>query len=137
MRIKLFIFIVFMAYFSYSCEDKRDDSGKLGGMWQMASWIDSSETCHPTYGLYYIFRKNLVQFQDVKNSSYYYIAYYKRTNDSLFIYHIVNYPNDELCSPIQLQKFGIPDNGMFKIEKLTNDNLILSCDNATITFRKQ
>lgn len=119
-----------------SCENKRDHNGKLAGMWQMTYRTAPDGTAQQTEGLYYVFRNSIIKFQDSKDNSRYHLAYFTRHTDTLSIYNIVEYPSDKLCSPQELQAYGVPEDGKFIIEILTKSSLVLHSKDCTLSFRK-
>lgn len=123
-----------------SCENKRDDNGDFGGMWQLTEWRDPSNNTIATNssGIYYKVRKQLIQFQRLPGGqANFQSAYFRFTNDSLCIYHIVNYPSDTLCTPEILAPFGFPPNGRLHVDALSSKKMVLSSqETGTLHFRK-
>ena len=138
--------ILFLAI-SSSCENKRDDSGTLGGMWQLLEWraLDGS----PVYSkpdnsnasIYYKVRNNLLMLQILPGEAEdYFLTYYKQAEGCIIIQTDKIYKDSELDSvahPIEeLKKYGIPNNGRLKIEELTSDKMVLSGAEGMLRFRK-
>lgn len=123
------------------CENKRDDNGDLGGMWQMTCWIDENgNQIYPTSNsrIYYKVRKNLFMLQRIPEGiNDYHQAYFKKTSDSIFLYHIWHYPDDTIANTKEILQYGFPENGRLHIIKLSSDKMILnSGDSIKLTFRK-
>lgn len=123
-----------------SCENKHDDNGALGGMWQMTEWVDpySKTVCTVDDQIYLSFRNQLARFQKMPRGAVdYFLSYFCVQGDSISFYHIINYPTDTLCRNSELQPYGIGPNAAMKIEKLSSGTLILSnMETGRITYRK-
>lgn len=135
--------ILFLAI-SSSCENKRDDSGTLGGMWQLLDWraLDGSIAYNkPDRTIYYKVRSNLLVLQELPGEAEdYFLTYYKQEEGCIIIQTDKIFKDSELDSvahPIEeLKKYGIPNNGRLKIEELTSDKMVLSGAEGTLRFRK-
>jgi len=130
---------------STGCENKRDDSGSLGGMWQLTEWraADGSIAYQkPDTTLYYKVRQNLLMLQELPGETdSYFLTRYHRTPDSLVIdrpYKIVNNAErDTVLHPIaDLRRYGIPANGRLHIVILRSDRMLLSGEEGKLLFRK-
>lgn len=138
------ISLLFLAIFA-SCENKRDNSGTLGGMWQLVEWraADGSIAYNkPDTTLYYKVRSNLLMLQELPGESEsYFLTYYHQTADSIVInqpYKIVrDSERDTILHLIEdLKKYGIPYTGRMQILELTSDKMVLSGEEGTLRFRK-
>lgn len=139
--------ILFLAIFT-SCENKRDDSGTLGGMWQLLEWraLDGSpvksKPDNSNASIYYKVRSNVLMLQELPgDADNYFLTYYHQTADSIIInqpYKIVNNAErDSVLHPIgDLKKYGVPENGRLHIDVLTSDKMVLSGAEGTLRFRK-
>lgn len=127
-----------------SCENKRDDSGTLGGMWQLVEWraADGSIAYNkPDTTLYYKVRSNLLMLQELPGESEtYFLTYYQQTESCLVINPdkiVNNAERDTVLHPIQdLKKYGVPSTGRLQILELTSDKMVLSGEEGTLRFRK-
>jgi len=127
-----------------SCENKRDDSGTLGGMWQLIEWraADGSVAYDkPDTTLYYKVRNNLLMLQELPGESEsYFLTYYRQTADSIIINTekiFNNAERDTVCHNVSdLRKYGVPANGRLHIDALTSDKMVLSSEEGTLRFRK-
>jgi len=127
-----------------SCENKRDDSGTLGGMWQLVEWraADGSIAYNkPDTTLYYKVRSNLLMLQELPGESEtYFLTYYQQTEGCLVINPdkiVNNAERDTVLHPIQdLKKYGVPSTGRLQILELTSDKMVLSGEEGTLRFRK-
>lgn len=133
-----------LALFS-NCENKRDDSGTLGGMWQLVEWRNTDGSIvydKPHTTIYYKIRSNLLMLQELPGESEnYFLTYYHNTVDSIIInkpYKIVNNAElDTVLHPIEvLRKYGIPNNGRLHIDVLNSDKMVLSGEEGILRFRK-
>ena len=127
------------------CENKRDESGSLGGMWQLAEWrnADGSTAYNkPDTLIYYKIRNNIIMMQELPGETEtYFITYYHLEGEELVItqpYTIVR--DSELDTspyPIAaLRKYGIPGNGRLHIDELSSDKMVLTGSEGTLRFRK-
>ena len=130
---------------SVSCENKRDNSGTLGGMWQLLEWKapDGSIAYNkPDTTLYYQVRSNLLMLQELPGGSdNYFLTYYHQAEGCIVIdqpYKIVNNAErDTVLHPIEdLKKYGVPNTGRLHIDVLTSDRMVLSGAEGTLLFRK-
>lgn len=127
-----------------SCENKRDDSGTLGGMWQLIEWraADGSVAYDkPDTTLYYKVRNNLLMLQELPGESEsYFLTYYRQTVDSIIINTekiFNNAERDTVCHNVSdLRKYGVPANGRLHIDALNSDKMVLSSEEGTLRFRK-
>ncbi|MBQ7180434.1 MAG: lipocalin-like domain-containing protein [Bacteroidaceae bacterium] len=123
-----------------ACENKRDDNGPLGGMWQLTEWRSPEGTTLATKAdqIFYSVQLKLIELRDYNDGTWgdYYLAYFRQTPDSLIIYRPVNYAKDSLVSLRDLARYGVPADGRFRIEALNRDMMILSSPAGTINFRK-
>jgi len=135
--------LLFLALYT-SCENKRDDSGTLGGMWQLVEWkaADGSVAYDkPDTTLYYKVRNNLLMLQELPGESEsYFLTYYRQTSDSIIINKdkiFNNVERDTVFHPISdLRKYGIPANGRLHIDVLNSDKMVLSGEAGILRFRK-
>ena len=135
--------ILFLAIHT-SCENKRDDSGTLGGMWQLVEWraADGSIAYNkPDTTLYYKVRSNLLMLQELPGESEtYFLTYYQQTEGCLVINPdkiVNNAERDTVLHSIQdLKKYGVPSTGRLQILELTSDKMVLSGEEGTLRFRK-
>ena len=129
---------------SASCENKRDDSGTLGGMWQLVEWraVDGSVAYNkPDTTLYYKVRNNLLMLQELPGESEsYFLTYYQQAEGCIIINKdkiVNNAERDTALHPIgDLKKYGVPLNGRLHIDALTSDKMVLSGEEGTLRFRK-
>ncbi len=140
-----------------SCEDFHENNGDFGGMWQLVEWrtirpstgeLDSIAATQQD-GIYYSVHQELIlftQYHETQTSvggdyrdwtQFYgrYYAYFKRTDTVLTLYNVVN-GKDEPCTPKDLRQLGVPVDGIFAIESLSQQQMVLSYDGNMLFFRK-
>lgn len=138
--------LLFLAFYT-SCENKRDDSGTLGGMWQLLERraLDGSlvysKPDNTNATIYYKIRNNLLMLQELPGESEdYFLTYYRQEEGYIIIQSDKIYKDSELDSvahPIEeLKKYGIPNTGRLKIEELKSDKMVLSGEEGILRFRK-
>jgi hypothetical protein len=115
------------------CENKRDSSD-LAGQWQLLEWRDASGKTVGTKedGIYYRFQLSLLQLEYNK------FCKYVETPDSLiFLGAYTNRYNTDTPVPFsEFAHYGIPENGRFGINALSDDDLVLSGKNGVLRFRR-
>ena len=140
-----------------SCEDFHENNGDFGGMWQLVEWrtirpstgeLDSIAATQQD-GIYYSVHQELIQFTQIPATSasvegdyrdwtqFYgrFYAYFKRADKALALYNVVNV-KDEPHKPQDLKRFGVPTDGIFTIESLSQQKMVLSYDGNMLFFRK-
>ena len=128
-----------------SCENKRDDSGTLGGMWQLVEWRNTDGSLaydKPNTHIYYKVRSNLLMLQELPGEAdTYFLTYYHLEDDYLVINQPYTIVRDSELDTIPytidaLRKYGIPGNGRLHIDVLASDKMVLSGGEGTLRFRK-
>ena len=142
----IYCIVALLSLFLYSsCENKRDDSGTLGGMWQLVEWRNSDGSLaydKPGTKIYYKIRNNILMLQELPGETEtYFLTYYHLDDDYLVInqpYTIVRDAElDTIPHTIEaLHKYGIPSNGRLHIDVLESDKMVLTGDEGTLRFRK-
>ena len=114
------------------------DNGDFDGMWQLTEWRDKQTNeivATNESGIYYCVQLELMKFQQSDISAHY-LSYFTLTPDSLVLGKVISYPTNEEASFTQLSKYGVPDNGRFHVDALTDSRMQLSTDEAVLLFRK-
>lgn len=142
----IYCIVALLSLFLYSsCENKRDDSGTLGGMWQLVEWRNSDGSLaydKPGTKIYYKIRNNILMLQELPGETEtYFLTYYHLDDDYLVIkqpYTIVRDAElDTIPHTIEaLHKYGIPSNGRLHIDVLESDKMVLIGEEGTLRFRK-
>ncbi len=124
---------------SFTACNKMDDSGDLGGLWQLTSWTKKSEpnTVYKdnTSRIFYAFNLGIMQTHNM-NEHEYYLSHFNIKGDSLYIGNIYAQPDDVLSPVEKLASYGVDATGRFRLDQLTDDRLQLSNDENILTFRK-
>jgi hypothetical protein len=128
-----------------SCENKRDDSGTLGGMWQLVEWKNADGSLaydKPGTHIYYKIRNNILMLQELPGEGEtYFLTYYHQEEDNLVINQPYTIVRDSELDTISytidaLRKYGIPGNGRLHIDVLASDKMVLTGEEGTLRFRK-
>ncbi len=120
----------------FSCENMRDRNGDLGGMWQLLEWKkDTTVVATNEDGIYYHFELKLMKLQHIGHGNYY-LARFTHTHDSLIVGEVYSQPFDSIVSINALKDFGVPEDGKFHIDALSDSHMVLSSDEGTMMFRK-
>ncbi len=132
---RLFI-ITAVLFCLFSCENMRDHNGDLGGMWQLLEWKrDTTVVATNEDGIYYHFELKLMKLQHI-GDGYHYLARFTHTHDSLIVGEVYSQPFDSIVSISELKKFGVPEDGRFHVDALSDSHMILSSEEGTMKFRK-
>lgn len=124
-----------------SC-DKNDDLGGLEGQWQLTEWVDSDGQFYASLDIqiYYRFQLGLIDFHKVSLPDGFSHARFETKSGVIRIYSPFEYAaagHSNILPMTTLQKYGVPQDGMMKIEELTSSKLVLSNpDVGTLSFRK-
>ena len=130
--------ITAIAILTTSCEDKHNHLGDLNGNWQLTSWSntdDGTVVADKTSGIYYAISISLLKIHSTNNSKYY-IATFRHTGDSLVLTQAYVSPFDSIVDYKDMDKYGVPSNGAFRIVELNNKHLTLHGGNSILSFRK-
>ncbi len=130
------IFLITLLLFClFACENMRDRNGDLGGMWQLLEWKqDTIVVATNEEGIYYHFELNLMKLQHLGHGNY--LARFTHTQDSLIIGEVYSQPFDSIVGISALKRFGVPDDGRFHIDALSDSHMVLSSEEGTMRFRK-
>lgn len=137
---KIVLIIVLLQLFS--C-DKLPINGKLDGMWQLMEIEYTNGIVEHPEKTYYSIQLHLIKLSKVYEGSLHgsnavnYVGRFEYTADSLVIKDLRANKDEDLVTKEQLIPFGL--NGpvdRFKIEKLTNDKMILQSGSVMLSFRK-
>lgn len=116
-----------------ACDNKRDSSD-LCGQWQLVEWRDASDAVVATKedGIYYCFQLSLLQLGVNRYCKY------QATPEMLILKGAYkNLYNTDTSIPFtDLKKYGIPSDGLFRIEVLNEDDMVLSGQSGTLKFRR-
>jgi len=115
------------------CENKRDSSD-LAGQWQLLEWRDASGKTVGTKedGIYYCFQLSLLELDATRYCKY------QQTPDSLILLGAYKnkYNVDTQVPFSEFAEYGIPQDGRFGINALSDDDLVLSGKSGVLRFRR-
>lgn len=142
----IYCIVALLSLFLYtSCENKRDDSGTLGGMWQLVEWRNTDGSLaydNPSSHIYYKIRNNILLLQELPGETdTYFLTYYHLEDDDLVINQPYTIVKDTELDTIPytidaLRKYGIPGNGRLHIDVMSSDKMVLTGEEGTLRFRK-
>ncbi len=123
-----------------ACELKRDMNDDLGGMWQLTLWTDAQGDTVATNenAIYYHFQMKLMKLDrwDGRGLTNEVLARFKHEGQKLTITQAYLRPDDSTIDLSTLKDYGIPQDGCFNIDALTDDRMQLSSPEGTLCFRK-
>ena len=126
----------------FSC-DKVDCNGDLDGQWQMIEWTSPSGELvgNNEMQIYYSFQLQMVGFQRLSpTNNGRQRSSFENQNSAIRIYDPIEYQgngHDEILSMDVLKQYGVPSDGVMKIESLTSKTLVLtSTETGKLCFRK-
>lgn len=127
--------IICLGALASACDNKRDDNGDLGGMWQLTLWTDADGDTIATKGeVFFHFQLDLMKVQRKGYKEY--LARFSRQGNSLVVGAAYAMPYDSLVSRDQLTPFGIPADGRMHIDGLSGSRMQLTSPLGTLRFRK-
>ena len=135
------IIVALMPLFFFSC-DKMDYNGHLDGQWQMTEWLSPTGEVigNNEMQIYYSFQLQMMMFQRLSISSGQQRSLYEYTGTSIRIYSPIQYEgngHDKILPMDVLSRYGVPSDGIMKIEYLSAGKLVLSSSQTgQLTFRK-
>ncbi len=133
---RIYLYIIAAVTLLSACENKRDDNGDLGGMWQLTLWTAPNGDTLATNeaGIYYHFQLRLMKVQ--RTGHPFYLARFSHRNDSLLVGETYAQPFDSIVGHRQLEVFGVPEDGKFHVDGLSDSRMQLSGNLGVMRFRK-
>lgn len=122
--------------------DKLDCNDGLDGQWQMLEWksADGEIVANKEAKIYYCFQLQMMMFQKLSAPSTYVFSSFHNQQTSIRIYDPIKYKGDGhdlILSMDTLKQYGVPSDGLMKIDRLSNDTLVLSSnETGRLIFRK-
>ena len=122
--------------------DKLDCNDGLDGQWQMLEWksADGEIVAYKEAKIYYCFQLQMMMFQKLSAPSTYVFSSFHNQQTSIRIYDPIKYKGDGhdlILSMDTLKQYGVPSDGLMKIDRLSNDTLVLSSnETGRLIFRK-
>ena len=90
--------------------------------------------------IYYCFQLQMMMFQKLSAPSTYVFSSFHNQQTSIRIYDPIKYRGDGhdlILSMDTLKQYGVPSDGLMKIDRLSNDTLVLSSnETGRLIFRK-
>ncbi len=142
-RILYFIAILPFIMGISSCE-KKDCNGDLDGMWQLVEWTDPEGTVVATKDdmMFYSFQLQMMRFDRTAAPTFFCMSSFENQGDRIRVYRPItidpeNSGHDKIYEMSYLAPVGVPEDGVMHIDRLTPDELILSCPSTgVLKFRK-
>lgn len=131
-----------LTVFLFAACDKMECNDGLDGQWQMTEWKspEGEFVAGKEMKLYYSFQLQMMMFQRLSYSSAYILSSFENRKADIRIYNPIKYMgngHDSILSMDTLRQFGVPADGIMKVEKLTGSTLVLSSsEGGKLTFRK-
>ena len=126
----------------FSC-DKVDCNGDLDGQWQMIEWTSPNGEFvgNNEMQIYYSFQLQMMGFQRLSaTNNGRQRSSFDNQGSSIRIYDPIEYQghgHDKILSMDVLSRYGVPSDGMMKIEHLSPQKMVLSStEKGRLTFRK-
>ena len=143
MRLKCILLSILLGIMSVisSC-DKFDCNDGLDGQWQMYEWksSDGKQIGDKEMQIYYSFQLQMMMFQNLSVSKRCQLSSFQNLGSSIRVYDPIKYQgngHDEILSMDVLKQYGVPSDGMMKVESLTSKTLVLSSpETGMLSFRK-
>lgn len=134
--------ILYLTLIFLSGCDKLDCNDGLDGQWQMLEWksADGEVVANKDAKIYYCFQLQMMMFQKLSAPSTYVFSSFHNQQTSIRIYDPIKYRGDGhdlILSMDTLKQYGVPSDGLMKIDRLSNDTLVLSSnETGRLIFRK-
>lgn len=134
--------ILYLTLLFLSGCDKLDCNDGLDGQWQMLEWksADGEIVANKEAKIYYCFQLQMMMFQKLSAPSTYVFSSFHNQQTSIRIYDPIKYKGDGhdlILSMDTLKQYGVPSDGLMKIDRLSNDTLVLSSnETGRLIFRK-
>ena len=136
------IIVSVLSVFFFAACDKMECNDGLDGQWQMTEWKSPEGELlgGKEMKIYYSFQLQMMMFQRLSYSAGYILSSFENRKSNIRIYDPIKYKgagHDSILPMDTLRYFGVPVDGIMKVEKLTGSTLVLSSDEGgTLTFRK-
>ncbi len=122
--------------------DKMDDNGELAGTWQLLEWNDLTTQTLKTEEsrrIYVTVKLELIQFRHLDSEAKKIplcLSRFHREGNHLRIGTTYKRPKDEQVPLTELAPYGVSPDGLFVIERLDDERLILKNSANRLTFRR-
>ncbi len=140
MKRLLYILTPFLLAALFCSCDKMDKNGKLEGNWQLLEWTDlATETVkyEESRKIYFTVKLELIQFRHLPPTDVpLCLSRFHREGNLLRIGTTHKRPTDEEVPLTELAPYGVSSDGLFVIERLDSDRLILRNSDNRLVFRR-
>lgn len=122
--------------------NKKDCNGDLDGMWQLLAWQDKDNVLRADKNdmIFYSFQLQMASFRKTSFEESYVRSSVKFTPGTIYIYNPIEYvggKHDVTLPMTSLAPFGVPEDGVFAIQSLNADALVLTTSQGDrLSFRK-
>lgn len=133
--------LLLICFLFVSC-GKMDDLDGLEGQWQLTEWTEANgeKYAGKEIQIYYRFQLGLIDFHKVSLPDGFSHACFENRNGVIRIHSPYEYAGNghsKMLPMSTLSMYGVPEDGMMKIEELTSNRLVLSNPVVgTLSFRK-
>ena len=134
--------ILYLTLLFLSGCDKLDCNDGLDGQRQMLERksVYGQIVANKEAKIYYCFQLQMMMFQKLSAPSTYVFSSFHNQQTSIRIYDPIKYKGDGhdlILSMDTLKQYGVPSDGLMKIDRLSNDTLVLSSnETGRLIFRK-
>ena len=142
-KVSVILFLILALVLCISCkEDKRELDNPLAGQWQLTEWIDAGGQLYANQDIqiYYRFQLGLIDFHKVSLPDGFSHACFENKNGLIRIHSPYEYAgagHSNLLPMSTLFMYGVPQDGIFRIEELTSKKMVLSSPSVgMLSFRK-
>lgn len=138
----IFILANLLLPFMFISCDKMDCNDGLDGQWQMYEWVspDGGVIAGTEMKLYYSFQLQMAMFQKHSVSMGYQLTSFANMGSSIRIYDPIKYAgngHDDILPMDTLRHYGVPQDGVMQVERLTSGTLVLSSkEYGRLSFRR-
>ena len=143
MKTRNYIFILLaMLTFALAGCDKWDENGDLDGHWQLTEWRDQDGNIKATKQdmMFYSFQLKIASFKKNTEEQLYIRSSMEASSEQIRIYDPIEYAgggHDAILPMAVLAPFGIPEDGILRVETLTGSTMVLTTSRRDVlTFRK-
>lgn len=136
------LFTALISVLFFSC-DKVDCNGDLDGQWQMTEWTTPSGELvgNNEMQIYYSFQLQMMGFQRLSaTNNGRQRSSFENKGFAIRIYDPIEYlgaGHDSILPMDVLSRYGVPSDGIMKIEHLSSQKMVLSsAEKGRLSFRK-
>ena len=143
-KLAIIIFVIIFTGTAFLSCDKMENAGNLAGNWQLTAWTDNATgevKADKQDQIFYTVKRELLQIQKHQTGhqdAFACLCLYEHKGDSLILTKAFqNQANtDSLVTFSYLAKYGVDSDGKFRIDLLSDDDMVLRNSESTLKFRK-